>query len=237
MSRRWGGWAGPVGWVLACALVVLASEARAQSAIGLGATFFFDSGEREDDERIGPRHDVTREDVTNPRFAAGVISYLHALSDTPREGFRLGGELRYLGTYATESDDDEGRRDIGTLFELGFRGEWTTEIADKLGLALGLRLDLAMVFPTGDFAAEIDRLADEGVPTSSGPRFGWSIVPMVGARYELHERVHARLDLGLGWSALELLGIDETVQGIAYQRDETLSVTRFEVSLAIELSL
>lgn len=225
-----------IGCAWVCGALVT-SDARAQNAIGLDAALFFDSGERENDERIGPRHVVDRDDITNPRFAGGVLTYLHALSSAPRDGFRLGGELRYLGSYATETDGRDGRRDIGTLFEIGFRGEWTTELAPKLGFSFGLRVDLAMLFPIGDFAAEIDRLADEGVPTSSGPRFGWSIIPMVGARYELHERVHARLDLGLGWSALELFGIDETVQGISYQRDESVSVTRFEIVFGFELSL
>ncbi|MFO0747754.1 MAG: hypothetical protein U1F43_19130 [Myxococcota bacterium] len=227
---------------LALALLCAAhASAHAQTAIGLGATLFFDSGTLENDERIGPLHDVTRDDITNPRLAAGALSFLYALGDgTPRDGFRLGGEFRYMGGYAVERGDGNGndnRTDLGTLMELGFRGEWSTELLPRFGLSFGLRADLGILVPGGDFADEIDRLADEGVPTGQGPRVGLSLIPMVGARYELHERVHVRLDLGLGWTMIDLFGIDDTVQGIAYTRDETVSATRFEVTIGFELSL
>lgn len=220
------------------AMLVVSTPARAQSALGLDGTLFIDGVTLEDDERIGPLHETAREDRNNVGLFGGAIHYLHQLGDGVMSGFRLGGEFRFIGEYATERDDGERDKQVlGTLFELGFRGDWTTEIAAHLGLSVGLRWDLAILAPGGDFADEIDRLADEGVPTSDGPRLGLSLIPSVGARYALHERIHARFDVGFGWTWLDLFGIDAGVQGIQYVRDASVSGSRFEVSLGVELTL
>jgi len=229
-------------WFSLCIVVgvswLAVGVAHAQTSIGIGATMFFDSGTIDHDQRIGPQHDTDHTDVSNARLMAGALTFLYDLDGTEPGGFRLGGELRYFGKYAAETDADKPERsELGTEVELGVRGEWLTELAPKFTLALGMRFDLTMLLPTGDLADEANRLADEGVPTSDGARFGWTIMPMVGARYELHERVHARLDLGFGWTRLDLFDIDDTVQGINYERDDTLSTTRFEVTLGVELSL
>lgn len=227
-------------WACSCAagLTLSSHAARAQSALGLDFALFVDGVTLEDDERIGPLHETLREDRNNVGLFAGAIHYLHALGGGALDGFRVGGELRYLGEYATERDDGERRKQVlGTLFELGLRGDWTTPLAERLGLGVGLRVGLAILAPGGDFADEIDRLADEGVPTSDGPRLGVSIVPTVGARYALHERIVARFDLGFGWTVLDLFDVDAGVQGIQYVRDATVSGSRFEVALGVELTL
>lgn len=225
-------------------LIALGSEVRAQSAFGLDFALYFDNVSLEDDERIGALHEVVREDRTNVNIAGGSIFYLHhvgALADPDPDGmagFRVGGELRYLGSYVTERDgEDRARQELGTLLELGFRGDWTAVIADGFGIVVGLRFDMALLLPTGDLAREIDRLSDEGVPTSDGPRLGLALIPSVGGRYALHQRLNLRLDLGLGWSYLDLFSIDAGVQGIQYVRDTTLSGRRFEVSLGVEIVL
>ncbi len=224
------------------ALSLAATSARAQSALGLDFALYLDDVSVEDSERIGALREITREDRSNVNIAAGAIYYLHHLGGMADgehvAGFRIGGELRYLGEYAIERDEgDADEQVIGTLIELGFRGDWTAEIVERFGLVVGLRFDLAILVPTGDFADEIARLADEGVPTSDGPRLGLALVPSVGARYAIHERINLRFDLGLGWSYLDLLSIDAGVQGIQYVRDMSLSSRRFEVSLGAEITL
>jgi len=220
------------------------SESHAQSAIGLDFGLYLDNISVEDSERIGPLHEIQREDRSNVNIAEGSIFYLYNLGAAeavePRQlsGFRVGGEFRYLGEYATELDKkDRDKQVLGTLIELGFRGDWTTEIAPRLGLVVGLRFDLAILVPGGEFADEIERLKDEGVPTSTGPRVGLALLPSVGARYAIHDRINLRFDLGLGWSYLDLLGIDAGVQGIQYVRDASISSRRFELSLGVEIVL
>lgn len=222
------------------ALSTTATPARAQSALGLDFALFLDDISVTDSQRIGPQHETLREDRSNVDLTAGALYFLYALG-TPRPGlggFRVGGEFRYLGEYATELDGEErDKRVLGTLIELGFRGDWTAELADHFGLVVGLRFDLALLVPGGDFADEIDRLADEGVPTSDGPRVGLALIPSVGARYQLHERLNVRADVGLGWSYLDLFSIDAGVQGVQYVRDTSLSSRRFEVSIGVEINL
>jgi hypothetical protein len=233
------------GWlvVAGCLLVSAAGrQARAQSAIGLDFGLFLDDISLEDDERIGTLHQIVRQDRDNKNIAEGAIYYLHHVGPADDEerlaGFRLGGEFRYLGSYVTElSDGDAQRQEMGTLIEFGFRGDWTAIIVHDFGVVVGLRFDMAMLFPGGDFADEIERLKDEGVPTSSGPRLGLALLPSVGARYALHERFNVRFDVGLGWSYLDLLSIDAGVQGIQYVRDTSISSRRFEVSLGVEIVL
>lgn len=232
-----------MGARLAAMLLVVggmsATAARAQSAIGLDLGLYLDDIAIEDSQRIGPQHEITREDRSNVDLTAGALYYLHRLgAGDGIGGFRIGGEFRYLGEYATERDgDDRDKRVVGTLMELGFRGDWTAELAEHFGLVVGLRFDLALLVPGGDFDDEIERLADEGVPTSDGPRVGLALVPSVGARYAVHERINVRADLGLGWSYLDLFSIDAGVQGIQYVRDTTFSSRRFEVSVGVEIVL
>ncbi len=232
-------WAWWLGSALLIATSGWSSSASAQSAIGLDFSLYLDDISVEDSERIGSLREITREDHSNVNLAAGAIYYLHHIGEPHRlDGFRLGGEFRYLGEYATERDEGErGRQTLGTLFELGFRGDWTTEIADRFGLVVGLRFDLAILSPGGEFADEIERLKDEGVPTSSGPRIGLALLPSVGARYAIHDRINLRFDIGLGWSYLDLFSIDAGVQGIQYVRDASLSSRRFEISLGAEIVL
>jgi hypothetical protein len=235
MGSHFRRWLAGIAMLVACA-----GTAHAQTAIGLDFALYFDGISSEDDERIGALHEITRADLGNVYPFAGAIYFLYHLGsdDKPLDGFRVGGELRYLGQYATERD--EGERDkqvMGTLLELGFRGDWSTELVSRFALAFGLRLDLALLLPGGDFADEIERLADEGVPTSDGPRVGLALIPSFGVRYQIHERVNARLDVGLGWSYLDLFDVDAGVQGIQYQRDASFSTTRVEISVGVEFAL
>jgi len=229
-----------LGSLILFAALGSSSSTHAQSAIGLDFALFLDDISVEDSERIGPLHEIRREDRTNVNITEGALYYLHHLG-SPEErltGFRIGGEFRYLGEYATELDEkDRDKQVLGTLLELGFRGDWTVEIAPRLGLVVGLRFDLAILVPGGEFADEIARLKDEGVPTSDGPRVGLALLPSVGTRYALHDRINLRFDIGLGWSYLDLLSIDAGVQGIQYVRDASLSSRRFEISLGVEIVL
>jgi len=233
-ASRW------LGSLILFVILCSTSNTRAQSAIGLDFALFLDDISLEDSERIGPLHEIQREDRSNVNITEGAIYYLHHLG-SPEDrlaGFRIGGEFRYLGEYATELDKKERDKQVlGTLMELGFRGDWTVEIAEHLGLVVGLRFDLAILVPGGDFANEIERLKDEGVPTSDGPRVGLALIPSVGARYAVHDRINLRFDLGLGWSYLDLFGIDAGVQTIQYVRDASLSSRRFEMGLGVEIVL
>jgi hypothetical protein len=211
---------------------------RCESGIGIEGGLFFDAGTRSDEVRIGPTVDTSRDDVGNVDLGFIGLYYMHQLGEDPEAngGFRIGGDVRYLGRYASEYDDEEVEV-VGTLLEVGARGDWSTLITDKLSFVVGLRVALALAFPEGELADEIDRQAAEGVSAGGGPRVGVTILPSVGARYAIHSRVNATLNVGLGWSHLSIFDLDETVSGVGYVRDESISNTRFELGLGLEVSL
>lgn len=223
------------GLAIAFAALFWGGLAHAQSAVGVDFGLYFDNGTRTDDERIGPSHEVERDEVTNARIASVSAHYLHALSDEPLHGFRLGGELVYRGERAYRDNDDR-RSAMGTVLELGFRGDWTAVVAPSLGLTLGMRVSLAVLFVGGELEDEITRLSDEGVSVGTGPRLGVVLIPSFGLRYALLERLHLRFDLGVGWSYLDGLDLDERVQGVDYTRTLSVSGTRIEVGLGAEIT-
>ena len=214
------------------------STGRCESGIGIEGGLFFDSGTRSDEVRLGPTSNTSRDDVGNVDLGFIALFYMHQLGKdaAAREGFRIGGEVRYLGRYASEFDDEEVEV-VGSLLEVGARGDWSTLITNELSFVVGLRVALALAFPEGELADEIDRLAAEGVSAGSGPRVGVTILPSIGARYAIHTRVNVALNVGLGWSHLSIFALDETVSGVGYARDESISNTRFELGLGLEVSL
>jgi hypothetical protein len=211
-----------------------ASSSLAQSSIGIEGGLFFDASTAKDETVVGPIRDTERADLSNRDLGHVALYYLHALDE--KHGFRLGGELRYLGTLATENDDDE-KAVLGPMLEIGARGEWSTPLTEKLTFLVSLRASLALVFPEGELAEEIDRMAVDGIPAGDGPRPGVTLMPSVGARYAIHERVNAGLSLGLGWTFLSIFDLDEQVSGITYSRASTLSATRFELTVGLEVTL
>lgn len=223
---------------LAAAAFTSAPPAAAQTAIGVGGVLFFDDGDLDDDERVGPRRDRSSDEGGSDGVLGGELSFLYALSDHPREGFRVGGDLRFLGNYGVTDDDDEGEvYGLGALFELAARAEWSVDLIDRLALTLGLRLGLATLFPGDDLEETIDALAAQGADVAAGPRLGFVISPLVAARYQLLDRLLARLDLRFSWQKLFLVDVDQPVQGIAYERSLSWSVLRFEIVFGLEVTL
>lgn len=221
---------------LAAAAYVSAPPAAAQTAIGVGGVLFFDDGDLDDDERVGPRRDRSSEEGGSDGVLGGELSFLYALSPHPREGFRVGGDLRFLGDYGVTDDDGEVYG-LGALFELAARAEWSVDLIERLALTLGLRLGLATLFPGDDLEDTLDDLAAQGADVAAGPRLGFVISPLLGARYQLLDRLLARLDLRLSWQKLFLVDIDQPVQGIAYERSLSWSVLRFEIVFGLEVAL
>lgn len=223
--------------VLFC-LATGAEPALAQSGLIVEGGLFLDSGTREDEVLIGPSRNIDRADVSNIDLGFVTLAYLHQLGapDGPRAGFRVGGELRYLGQYTTERSND-AREVVGALIEVGARADWSTPITSDLAFFVAARAAMALAFPSGDLATEIDRMVAEGISAGHGPRPGVTLMPSVGVRYGIHERVELLAGLGLGWSWLSVFSIDETVSGIRYIRDESISNTRFELAFGVAITL
>ncbi|MFT7581981.1 MAG: hypothetical protein ACI9MR_003662, partial [Myxococcota bacterium] len=153
---------------------------------------------------------------------SGSIWCMQQVTGQVREGFRVGGGLTYRGSYGIQPDneDDDVNR-IGTLLEIAGRGEWTTELAPKLAIGFGFELGLAMVFVGDDLEDTVEALQAQGVDTGLGPRLGFTVGPSVIGRYAPMGRLHAPLDVGIHWQSFYLLSLDETVHGLAYEREQT----------------
>ncbi len=218
-------------------LGLFALPVHAQDAIGLGGGLWADSAVRRVDLDIGPLTTTTRDEVTNVYLGLVHLSFLAALGDTPLGGFRVGGDIRYLGFVATSPRDGDGSDGIGRAVEVGLRFEWGTVIARDLALSLGARVGLGALFPEDDFEDTLDRLIAEGVPTSGSPRFTVHAAPSVGLRWAIADWIHLRLDLGFGYTFTPLSDVTATVQGIPYARRETLHGSRFDAVVTAEIPL
>lgn len=222
---------------LVAVLLLTPSNGRAQDAFGVGGGIWADSTVRRLDLDIGPLTSTARDEVTNVYLGLVHLSFLKALGDTHLEGFRVGGDVRYLGFVATSPRDDDRSDGLGRAVEVGLRAEWSTVIAKDLALTVGARVGLGALFPEDDFAESLDRLIAEGVPTSSSPRFALHAAPSVGLRWAVLAFLHLRLDLGFGYTFTSVSDVDATVQGIPYRRRETIHGSRFEAVVTAEIPL
>lgn len=212
------------------------APAGAQTALQISGLLFADDGELDGEERIGPTREANTTEVGNEGVFGGEIAYLHSLSDRPLDGFRVGGDLRFLGDYAV-CDDEGDVFGLGPLFELAARADWSVALLDRFALTLGLRLGLAAIFPSDDLADAIDALRAQGADIGTGPRVGFVLSPGIAGRYQILDRLIARLDLRFTWEQLFLIDVDQPVQGVAFERTLDYSLLRFEFVFGVEIPL
>lgn len=208
--------------------------------IGVGIGAFSEDSRREGEEIR--ENETTDEsfDYTADDFLRFQLWYLTPI--IPR--VRAGGGIRYFGSYemmrepgGDESPEDIDAFEVGQMATLFGRAEWLSPFADDMQLILGAEAGGTVLFPDGDFRTTIDEMVDQDISVYEGPRFGLMLAPLVGGRWKVDSRLALRLDLSMQWQRLNLLGVDETVEGVDYRRDWSAKILRYQVGLGMEVSL
>jgi hypothetical protein len=208
--------------------------------IGVGIGAFSEDSRREGEEIR--ENETTDEsfDYTADDFLSFQLWYLQPV--IPR--VRVGGGVRYFGSYELmrEPGEDESAEDVdayelGQMATLFGRAEWLIPFADDMQLILGAEAGGTILFPDGDFRTTIDEMVDQDISVYEGPRFGFMLAPLVGGRWKVDDRLAVRLDLSMHWQRINLLGVDDTVEGVDYRRAWTAKILRYHVGLGMEVSL
>ncbi len=220
-------------------LTLIPATASAQQYIGVGAGLFTDDGDLTGEES----RDVIGEADESYEFESrhaltGGIWYLRHSS----ENVRWGGGLRYYGSYQIleileDEDDEPDPFELGPLTEIYAHAEWLIPFADDMSLVLGGQIGPSVLFPDGELQDTIDDLDEQGVEVWDTPRLGYHLAPMVGARWQLDERLSVRSDLAVRYEKLFLFAIDDDVDGVTYEKDWSTSALRYELGVAMEVRL
>ena len=220
-----------------------ASAQERPFAAGLGLNMYFDDGERErtSTNTGGAFLDNERTDIGSNSLLSGEVWMMAHLT----EKFRVGGGLRYFGSYSYCLDDDENCTDgdnndgeglaLGKMLEIFARAEVIFPLTPDLDLLLGADVGLPLLFPGGEFGDEVDALDAMGWSTSDGPRLGYVLGPFVGARYSFEPWLAMRGDIGLMWEKVFLL--DSTAQSGQTRADidDSINWLRVRITLGPEV--
>jgi hypothetical protein len=214
------------------------------SYIGVGGGFFVENSRREGEQVEQVESTDESYDYTPDGFLNGSLWYLKAVS--PR--VRVGGGLHYFGGYEavralTEDEMEQDEPPDIPAYELGqmvtpyARAEFLVPFLDSAQLVVGAEAGMTMLFPDGDFRQEIREMKDQEISVSTGPRLGVDLGPSVGARWALDDRLALRADFSVHWQRIFLFGVDDTVDGVDYSRDWTAKILRYNLGLAMEVTL
>jgi hypothetical protein len=209
------------------------------SSFGAGFDWFFDSGEQTVQQVNSGGGDLVegRSDISNDSVILGggiALNFWFMTEIASRLSF--GGNLRFLGTHGYTLDSDEDNPiDLGQMLELGPRLQYLLPITDRLGLAIGGEVALALLFPGRDLGRRIDTLAAQGFDVTGLPRIGFLFGPQVGARYGLSEWLAVRADLGYLWEWLFLLNTSAESGGLRGEEEWDVDWTRVRIHLGAEL--
>ena len=215
-------------------------EAAGPSYVGIGLGVYLENSRLEGE--------TTRlVNTTDQSFDYSADNYLQGniwLLKTVTKNVRAGAGLHYYGGYEAvrEPEEDEDAEDIDA-YELGqnltlfARGEWLVSFADDMGLVLGAQAGLIGLFPDGEFKREIEALRDEGVTVFGGPRPGLSLAPIVGARWQLDERLALRADFAVHWERIILFNLSTEVENNNFERSWTAKILRYNLGIGMEVTL
>lgn len=231
-SRRRARFAAHVGAFLAFFVVLMTmASAHAQTVVGGGLGIFFEKG----DVMRSQRTSLLTEDQdfsyarTNPW--TGSIYALVGIS----ERFRAGGGLVWYGKQVLDREDGEEDYELGSQLDFTGLADYRFPITDRIDALVGVHAAMSMLFISGDLQDDVDRQAQFGASVSDGPRLGVHAGPLVGARYELLEKLHVRADLRIGWQRMWLMNVSERIDDFPYERKIRLSSTRYTLHVGFEI--
>lgn len=215
-------------------------EAAGPSYVGIGLGVYLENSRREDSTTALANTTDNSFDYSADNFLQGNIWLLKTVTNN----VRAGAGIHYYGGYETveEPEEDEDAEDIeaselGQKITLFARGEWLVSFSDDMDLVLGAQAGLIGLFPDGEFKREIEAIRDDGATVFGGPRPGLSLAPIVGARWQLDERLALRADFAVHWERLILLNINTEVEGTNFERSSTAKILRYNLGLGMEVTL
>ena len=215
--------------------------AQADTVVGMGVATYFEDGALSGEEQVSVQTTDESFDYVSDGFLSGSIWLLKAFS----ENIRFGGSINYMGRYTAEivpeeeldEDEDPETFEFGTLVELVGRFEYLVPTYDRFDLMFGGVLGVPILFPSGEFRDEIDRLDDEQASVWGLPRVGYLIGPAIAGRWAYSEYLYFRADFLLKWEQIFMFSTTEDVQGVPFSKDWSVSTLRTEFSLGIEVKL
>ena len=211
--------------------------------IGVGAEVHWDDGELDGEERVAltapKQEDRSFEREESTAFA---LWYLYKAT----ESLRVGGGVRYYGTYSlldevpedTREEDLPEPEEFGDWLELYGQVEWHTPLvaSGAMEFVLGAQAGVIEFFPGGALEEEIRRLQEQNAGVWDAPRLGFMFGPQVGVRYQALELLALRLDLGVRYNRVFLFSTSEEVDGVAFSKQWSLNVLRYAASLGAEVT-
>lgn len=208
--------------------------------IGVGLGFYVENSRIEGETTRQVDTDDESFDYTADNVVMGSVSMMK----TAGNRLRAGAGIHYYGSYETVRDpeEDEDPEDIeadelGQFLTLFARAEWLIPFADDLELVLGAEAGVISLFPDGEFRREIEAMKDDDIGVFGGPRPGISLAPMVGARWEIDDRLALRADFAVRWERLLLFNVSDTVENISYERNWTGKILRYNLGIGMEVTL
>jgi hypothetical protein len=181
--------------------------------------------------------DNTSEAVRDESFdyqAANFISATAAILFAKSPRLRVGPGWRILGPYAAGGDQ---AYTFGILNEFFALAEYGLPAVEKLEVVLGGRVGASLMFPTGDFLDEIERLQADGITALSLPRLGWFVGFNGGMRRKMSDRVWLRADILAQLGRMYLFATDDVVSGLRFRKHWSTHMLRYGLTLGVELAL
>ncbi|MGM0556634.1 MAG: hypothetical protein ACQEVA_09685 [Myxococcota bacterium] len=210
------------------------------SYVGVGLGFYTENSRLDGETTRQIDTDDDSFDYSADNFLQGSIWTMMSAGDRLRAGIGL----HYYGSYETvrepeedEDPEDIDARELGQYATLFARGEWLLPFADDYELVLGAEAGVSALFPDGEFRRRIEGMEEDGISVFSGPRPGISLAPLVGARWQLDERLALRADFAVRWERIFLFNVSDTVENISYERTWTAKVLRYNLGIGMEVTL
>lgn len=207
--------------------------------IGAGVALF---GEQTERKETFEQPLMVTDVPTQERVSDGLFNVqLWALFPFLTERLHLGGGVAWYNAYSLEDPDEEEPEPerYGHMFQLFAKSEYTIpEVVAKLNVLVGLRLGAVLLFPSGDFAEELDVIdAQDGFNIWSVPRVGAFVGPHLGASWPLNDRIVLRSDVGVQFTRVWLFDVQAEDRGVRTSRQAWLGTTRLQWLLGLEFAL
>lgn len=218
-----------VGRFILTALLCASSQAAAGPTFGAGVSVAGESSNLDGTLLVDVAETNESFGFTPPLIMWRVWGTLEALQG------RLMIDVSFRTPYEASRDDTAQDYKWGQLFLPSVGYERSYSFTDTFDAPFSGRIGIPVLFPGGDFQAEIDKLKPVG--SLSGPRFGWLVGASGGFRKRFWKRFFVRGDVHLDYSQIYLFVTRANVNGNEYRKDWKMKTLRFAVGLSLEVEL